>query len=95
MKLSPDTVVSTDTALEDVYRGAVRAAIENVLEKLTLRERQVVYERYGLSDGVVKTLEEIGSAMDVTRERTRQIEAKAFRKLRHPSNAKHLQDFYG
>ena len=51
MKLSPDTVVSTDTALEDVYRGAVRAAIENVLEKLTPRERQVVYERYGLSDG--------------------------------------------
>lgn len=94
MKLSPDTVVSTDAALEDVYRGAMRAAIENVLEKLKPRERQVICERYGLSDGIEKTLEEIGSAMDVTRERIRQIEAKALRQLRHPSKAKYLQDFY-
>lgn len=94
LKLSPDTVVSTDTALEDVYRGAMCVVIENVLEKLKPRERRVICERYGLSDGVEKTLEEIGSSMDVTRERIRQIETKALRKLRHPSKAKYLQGFY-
>lgn len=94
MKLSPDTVVNTDAALEDVYRGAMCAAIENALEKLTPRERQVVCERYGLSDGAEKTLEEIGSAMNVTRERVRQIEAKAFRKLRHLTRRKLIEEFY-
>lgn len=94
MKLSPDTVVSTDAALEDVYRGAMRAAIENVLEKLKPRERQVICERYGLSDGVEKTLEEIGATMDVTRERIRQIEAKALRKLQHPTRQRFIEEFY-
>lgn len=94
MKLSSDTVVSTDTAFEDVYRDTMRAAIEDVLEKLTPRERRVICERYGLSDGIEKTLEEIGSAMDVTRERIRQIEAKALRKLRHPTRQKFVKEFY-
>lgn len=94
MKLSSDTVVSADASFEDVYRDTMRVAIENVLGKLKPREWQVICERYGLSDGVEKTLEEIGSSMNVTRERIRQIETKALRKLRHPSKAKYLQDFY-
>lgn len=94
MKLSPDTVVNADMALVDVYRDTMRVAIEKVLEKLKPRERQVICKRYGLSDGAEKTLEEIGSSMNVTRERIRQIETKALRKLRHPSKAKYLQDFY-
>lgn len=94
MKLSPDAVVSADAAFEDVYRDTMRVAIENVLETLKPRERQVICERYGLSDGIEKTLEEIGSSINVTRERIRQIENKALRKLRNPSKAKYLQDFY-
>ncbi len=94
LKLSPDTTTSADVALMDVYRGTMRVAIKNVLEKLKPRERQVICERYGLSDGIEKTLEEIGSSMDVTGERIRQIETKALRKLRHPSKARYLQDFY-
>lgn len=94
MKLSPDTVVSTDAALEDVYWGTMRTAIENALEKLTPRERQVICERYGLSDGAEKTLEEIGSAINVTRERVRQIETKALRKLKHPTGRRLIEEFY-
>ena len=94
MKLSFDTVVSTDTAFEDVYRGTMRTAIENVLEKLTPRERQVICERYGLSDGIEKTLEEIGSAMDVTRERIRQIETKALKKLQLFARRRLIEGFY-
>lgn len=94
MKLSPDTVVSADAAFEDVYRDTMRVAIENVLETLKPRERQVICERYSLSDGIEKTLEEIGFSMNVTRERIRQIEAKALRKLQCPSKAKYLQDLY-
>ncbi len=94
MKLSPDTVVSEDAALDDVYLGAMREAIGNVLKTLTPRERQIACERYGLLDGIAKTLEEIGSAMDVTRERIRQIEAKALRKLRHPTRRRLIEDFY-
>jgi len=94
MKLSPDTVVSADAALEDVYLGAMREAIGNALKTLTPRERQVVCERYGLVDGVAKTLEEVGSAMDVTRERIRQIETKALRKLRHTTRRRLFEEFY-
>ena len=94
MKLSPDAVVSADAAFEDVYRDTMRVAIENVLETLKPRERQVICERYGLSDGVEKTLEEIGSSMNVTRERIRQIEAKALRKLQHPTRRRFIEEFY-
>lgn len=94
MKLSPDAVVSADAVLEDVYRAALRGALENVLETLKPRERQVICERYGLSDGVEKTLEEIGSSMNVTRERIRQIEAKALRKLQHPTRRRFIEEFY-
>src|SRR5690554_5521324 len=64
-----------------------------VLESLTPREQQVLRLRFGLDDGRVRTLEEVGQVFGVTRERIRQIEAKALRKLRHPSRSKKLKDF--
>ncbi len=64
-----------------------------VLDTLTDRERKVLYLRFGLGDGRARTLEEVGKEFDVTRERIRQIEAKALRKLRHPSRSRKLRDF--
>ena len=60
---------------------------------LTPREEQVLRMRFGLTDGKPHTLEEVGKEFDVTRERIRQIESKALRKLRHPSRSKKLRDF--
>lgn len=64
-----------------------------ILDTLTPREEMVLRLRYGLDDGHPRTLEEVGKEFNVTRERIRQIEAKALRKLRHPSRSKHLKDF--
>ena len=64
-----------------------------VLETLSEREAKVLRLRFGLDDGRARTLEEVGKEFDVTRERIRQIEAKALRKLRHPSRSKKLKDF--
>ena len=64
-----------------------------VLEILTEREQRVLELRYGLKGGAPKTLEEVGAAFNVTRERVRQIEAKALRKLRHPSQSRKLRDY--
>ena len=64
-----------------------------VLDTLTEREQKVLKLRFGLEDGRARTLEEVGRQFDVTRERIRQIEAKALRKLRHPSRSKKLKDF--
>ena len=64
-----------------------------VLHKLTPREEMVLRLRYGIDDGRARTLEEVGREFNVTRERIRQIEAKALRKLRHPSKSKKLKDF--
>ena len=64
-----------------------------MLDSLTAREREVLRLRYGLDDGRNRTLEEVGKAFKVTRERIRQIEAKALRKLRHPSRSRRLRDY--
>ena len=63
------------------------------MDTLTERERKVLTLRFGLEDGHARTLEEVGQEFRVTRERIRQIEAKALRKLRHPTRSKKLRDF--
>ena len=67
--------------------------LKNTLATLTPREEKVLRLRYGLDDGKARTLEEVGKAFNVTRERIRQIESKALRKLRHPTRSKRLKDF--
>ena len=71
----------------------LREVIERELHTLTPREEHVIKLRFGLYDGRNRTLEEVGKEFDITRERIRQIEAKALRKLRHPSRARHLRGF--
>ena len=88
--------IEDDTALSPSDSAAfsmLRAELSTALESLTDRERQVVRLRFGLEDGRARTLEEVGKEFNVTRERIRQIEAKALRKLRHPSRSKRLKDF--
>ena len=71
----------------------LREQLEDVMNTLTPREAKVLKLRFGLEDGKARTLEEVGKEFDVTRERIRQIEAKALRKLRHPSRSKKLRDY--
>ena len=71
----------------------LKERINEVLSELTPREEKVIRLRYGLDDGRSHTLEEVGKEFNVTRERIRQIEAKAIKKMRHPSRAKLLKDF--
>jgi RNA polymerase primary sigma factor len=71
----------------------LKEQLMEVLDSLTPREQKVLKLRFGLDDGRARTLEEVGKEFDVTRERIRQIEAKALRKLRHPSRSKKLKDF--
>ena len=71
----------------------LKEQLAEVLKTLTPREEKVLSLRFGLDDGNPKTLEEVGKEFNVTRERIRQIEAKALRKLRHPSRSKKLKDF--
>ena len=73
----------------------LKAQLEDVMGTLTPREAKVLKLRFGLEDGKARTLEEVGREFDVTRERIRQIEAKALRKLRHPSRSKKLRDYMG
>ena len=88
--------IEDDTALspaDSATFSMLKEELANALESLTERERQVVKLRFGLEDGRARTLEEVGKEFNVTRERIRQIEAKALRKLRHPSRSKRLKDF--
>jgi len=71
----------------------LKEQVEDVLDSLTERERKVLQLRFGLDDGRSRTLEEVGKEFHVTRERIRQIEAKALRKLRHPSRSRKLKAF--
>ena len=71
----------------------LREQLDDVLDTLTPREKKVLQLRFGLNDGRARTLEEVGNVFGVTRERIRQIEAKALRKLRHPSRSKKLKDY--
>ena len=73
----------------------LREQLEEVMNTLTPERAMVLKLRFGLEDGKARTLEEVGKQFDVTRERIRQIEAKALRKLRHPSRSKKLRDYMG
>jgi RNA polymerase primary sigma factor len=76
-------------------REMLREQVKNALAVLSEREREVLELRFGLIDGKDHTLEEVGQYFKVTRERIRQIEAKALRKLRHPTRSRHLRDYLG
>ncbi|MFM7450548.1 MAG: RNA polymerase sigma factor RpoD [Leptolyngbyaceae cyanobacterium] len=83
----------SETPEDQVSKSLLREDLENVLDTLSPRERDVLRLRYGLDDGRMKTLEEIGQIFNVTRERIRQIEAKALRKLRHPNRNSVLKEY--
>ena len=83
------------TLFDSASRELLKEQVEAVLLTLSDRERRVLEERFGLKDGKPKTLEEVGRMFAVTRERIRQIEAKALRKLRHPSRGNKLRDYLG
>jgi RNA polymerase primary sigma factor len=78
---------------EAASRQLLKEQIDEVLSSITPRERRILELRFGLEDGRSRTLEEVGKDFNVTRERIRQIEAKALRKLRHPSRSRKLRDF--
>ena len=88
--ISDELSENPETAVEE---SALRNDLHRALESLTDRERTVIELRFGLADGKERTLEEVGSAFNVTRERIRQIEAKALRKLRHPTRSRILQEY--
>ena len=83
----------TATPSDSVASTMLKEQLLGVLDTLTPREEKVIRLRYGIDDGKPRTLEEVGREFNVTRERIRQIEAKALRKLRHPSRSKKLKDF--
>ncbi len=83
----------TPSPAESTSTNILREELERQLHTLTRREEHVIKLRFGLYDGRTRTLEEVGKEFDITRERIRQIEAKALRKLRHPSRARHLKGF--
>ena len=88
--------IPDDDALAPAEAAAftlLKEQLINVLDTLTPREEKVLRLRFGLDDGRARTLEEVGKEFNVTRERIRQIEAKALRKLRHPSRSKKLKDY--
>jgi RNA polymerase primary sigma factor len=90
--------IEDDEALEPMDAAAremLREQVQNALAALSERERQVLELRFGLIDGKDHTLEEVSRYFNVTRERIRQIEAKALRKLRHPTRSRHLREYLG
>ena len=85
----------TESPMVTASQGMLRKKIEGLLKTLTYREREIIRLRYGLGDGYTYTLEEVGRIFKITRERVRQIEAKAVRKLQHPVRSKQLEGFLG
>jgi RNA polymerase primary sigma factor len=79
--------------MEAALHGSMREIVKEVLDSLTPREAKVLRMRFGIEMNTDHTLEEVGKQFDVTRERIRQIEAKALRKLRHPSRSEKLRSF--
>ena len=88
--IEDDTVISPDEAANFIM---LREELANILSTLSTRERKVLELRFGLNDGTPRTLEEVGKEFNVTRERIRQIEAKAIRKLKHPTRSQKVRDF--
>jgi RNA polymerase primary sigma factor len=86
-----ETISPIDAAARQMLREQIRAALTSLAD----REREVLEMRFGLADGQEHTLEEVSRYFNVTRERIRQIEAKALRKLRHPSRSKPLREYLG
>jgi RNA polymerase primary sigma factor len=86
-----DTLPSNDME-NDFHESDIKRKIEVALDTLTFREREIIKLRYGIADGFVYTLEEVGKIFKVTRERIRQIEEQALRKLKHPSRSRYFQD---
>ena len=83
---------SIESPMEEASSSILKDRINEVLDTLTDREREVLEQRFGLKDGYSRTLEEVGTQFELTRERIRQIEAKALRKMRHPSRKRKLED---
>ncbi|MCB0087077.1 MAG: RNA polymerase sigma factor RpoD [Caldilineaceae bacterium] len=81
--------------VDSASRHLLKEQMEEILDQLSERERQVLIMRFGLEDGINRTLEDVGREFNVTRERVRQIEAKALRKLRHPLRSRKLRDYLG
>ena len=87
--IQDDTCGTAEAAAQTL----LKEQLDEVLDTLTEREQKVLRLRFGMNDGRARTLEEVGKEFDVTRERIRQIEAKALRKLRHPSRSRKLRDY--
>jgi RNA polymerase primary sigma factor len=85
---------SADSPYDMTVYSLLKEKIVDVLDSLSERERKVLSLRFGLTDGYSRTLEEVGKMFNVTRERIRQIEAKALRKMRHPTRLRQLQGFF-
>ena len=84
---------AAENPMEEAGFAMLKEKIGDVLDTLTEREREVLEQRFGLKDGYSRTLEEVGRQFQVTRERIRQIEAKALRKMRHPTRIRKLEGF--
>ena len=84
---------AVDSPASTAGGGMLKDRVEEVLKTLTYREREIIKLRYGIGDGYTYTLEEVGKIFKVTRERVRQVEAKAIRKLQHPVRARKLEGF--
>lgn len=85
--------IRRNETLEPVIKTFLRETVEDVLYSLSIKERRIIQLRFGIEDGRTRTLEEVGGEFGVTRDRIRQIEAKALRKLHHQSRAKYLKDY--